>query len=121
MLMVWGLGRPAVWLDEAASAIAVQRSWSQLWLMRKGTDAPLVPFYVVLKAQKSVVLQILPGAGAHLEVLLRWPSAVAIVVAAWVLVSWLTTSRHCSQSSAASSVSSDPCSAPALWPQAWQP
>jgi hypothetical protein len=89
LMMFWGLGRPALWLDEAASTVATQRSWPNLWLLRQGTDAPLVPYYALLKAQKAIAVQIFPATASHLELLVRWPSAAAIVVAVWVLVTWL--------------------------------
>jgi mannosyltransferase len=91
LIMFWGLSRSALWLDESASAVATQRSWPHLWRLLQGTDAPLVPYYILLKAQKDAALLLFPGAGSHLEALLRWPSAVAIAVACWVLVSWLRT------------------------------
>jgi len=89
LMMLWGLGRPALWLDESASAVATARSWSHLWLLLQGTDAPLVPYYLLLKAQKTLAVQLFPAAGPNQELLLRWPSAVAIAIALWVLVSWL--------------------------------
>ncbi len=89
VMMLWGLGRPAFWMDEAASQVATQRSWSHVWLMLQGTDAPLVPYYLLLKAQKAVAMHFWPAVAAHPEALLRWPSALAVAVAAWVLASWL--------------------------------
>jgi hypothetical protein len=39
-MMVWGLGRPALWLDEATSVVATQRTWPNLFLLLRGPDAP---------------------------------------------------------------------------------
>lgn len=39
----------APWADESATLMAIRRSWSQLWVMYQGVDAPLVPYYSVLK------------------------------------------------------------------------
>jgi mannosyltransferase len=85
----WNLNRPALWLDEAASAVATQRSWSDLWRLWGGTDAPLMPYYLVLKALSTASDFLVPSTAAHPEVLLRWPSALAVAAAAGLLVSWL--------------------------------
>lgn len=50
--LVAGLFRidvPAPWADEAATVLAVQRSWSGLWALAGGQDAPLLFFYSVAK------------------------------------------------------------------------
>ena len=75
-LLVWGLGRPALWLDESASVVATQRSWPDLWVMLGGSDAPLVPYYALLKVSTSAVTLVAPSAVASPEVLFRWPSVV---------------------------------------------
>ncbi len=93
MMMVWGLGRPALWLDESASVIATQRTWAGLWLLLSGTDAPLVPYYALLKVASSAVTFIAPGSAASPEVLFRWPSVAATVLAVWALTLWLA--RRC--------------------------
>jgi len=89
MLAGWALGRPALWLDEAASAVAVERSWPQLWQLWGGTDAPLVPYYVLLKALTGAAVMLAPGLSEHPEVLLRGPSALAAAGSVAILVSWL--------------------------------
>lgn len=43
------IGRPAPWIDEAATLLAVRRPWSGLFALVQGADAPLVPYYAVLK------------------------------------------------------------------------
>ena len=88
-LLAWHLDRPALWLDESASAVATQRSWPHLWLLLRGDDAPLVPFYALLKALTSATTTMFPAAAQHPELLLRWPSALAAVLAAWLLTVWL--------------------------------
>ena len=93
MMMVWGLGGPALWLDESASVIATQRTWAGLWLLLSGTDAPLVPYYALLKVASSAVTFIAPGSAASPEVLFRWPSVAATVLAVWALTLWLA--RRC--------------------------
>ena len=92
-VMTWGLGRPALWLDESASVIATQRTWAGLWAMRSSTDAPLVPYYALLKATSSAVTSIAPGSAGSPEVLFRWPSVAVTVLAVWALTLWLA--RRC--------------------------
>jgi mannosyltransferase len=104
LIMFWGLGRPALWLDESASAVATTRTWPNLWLLLQGTDSPLVPYYALLKLQRDLAVQFFPAAGSHLEVLLRWPSAIAIAVACWVLVSWLRSAASASVASCCAAV-----------------
>ncbi len=86
---VWNLNRPALWLDEAATAVATERSWTDLWRLWGGTDAPLMPYYLVLKALIVASEFLVPSAATHPEVLLRWPSALAVAVAAGLFVAWL--------------------------------
>jgi uncharacterized membrane protein len=92
-MMMWGVGRPALWLDESASVIATQRTWAGLWIMLSGTDAPMVPYYALLKAASSAVTSIAPGSAASPEVLFRWPSVAVTVLATWALTLWLV--RRC--------------------------
>jgi hypothetical protein len=92
-MMMWGLGRPALWLDESASVIATQRTWAGLLVMLSSTDAPLVPYYALLKAASSAVTSIAPGSAASPEVLFRWPSVAVTVLATWALTLWLA--RRC--------------------------
>ena len=93
-LLTWGLGRPALWLDESASVVATQRTWADLLILTSSTDAPLVPYYAVLKAASSAVTAVAPGAAVFPEVLFRWPSAAVSVLAVWALTLWLA--RRCS-------------------------
>ena len=92
-MMLWGIERPALWLDESASVVATQRTWGGLWVMLGGTDAPLVPYYALLKVASSAVTVITPSAVLAPEVLFRWPSVVVTVLAVWALTLWL--SRRC--------------------------
>ena len=91
VLMAWGLGRPAFWLDEDASVCATRRSWSHLLELIHGPEAPHVPYYLLLKAYIGVVGPVAgaTGTAGPLEVLYRLPSAAGAVVAGWVLVRWL--------------------------------
>lgn len=89
MMMAWGLGRPALWLDEAASVVATQRTWADLWGLLGGTEAPLVPYYALLKVTSSAVTSVGPALAASPEALVRWPSVAVTVLAAWALTLWL--------------------------------
>jgi mannosyltransferase len=93
IMMMWGLGRPALWLDESASVIATQRSWAGLWVLFGGTDAPLVPYYALLRTASSAVTSIAPDSAASPELLFRWPSVAVTVLGAWALTLWLA--RRC--------------------------
>ena len=89
--MAWRLGGPALWLDESASAVATQRTWPGLWLLLGSTDAPLVPYYALLKVSSSALTAVAPGVAATPEAL-RWPSVAVTVLAVWALTRWLA--RH---------------------------
>jgi mannosyltransferase len=93
IMMMWGLGRPALWLDESASVIATQRSWAGLWVLFGGTDAPLVPYYALLRTASSAVTSTAPDSAASPELLFRWPSVAVTVLGAWALTLWLA--RRC--------------------------
>ena len=92
-LMTWGVGRPALWLDESASVVATQRTWADLWALLGGPDAPLVPYYALLKVTSSAVTAASPAAAASPEALVRWPSVAVTVLAMWALTLWLV--RRC--------------------------
>jgi 4-amino-4-deoxy-L-arabinose transferase-like glycosyltransferase len=49
LTLLWRIDVPYPWTDESATVAAVERSWSGLWTLLGGQDAPLVPFYVVAK------------------------------------------------------------------------
>lgn len=89
-LMAWGLGHVAFWLDEAATDVALQRTWPQLWALTHGADAPLVPYYALLKVFSGAVRHVVPAAASHPEILLRLPSAVVTVLAGWAMIAWLS-------------------------------
>jgi hypothetical protein len=89
-LMAWGLGHVAFWLDEGATAVAMQRTWPHLWVLMHGAEAPLVPYYALLKVFSGVVRHVVPAAASHPEILLRLPSAVLTVIAGWALIAWLS-------------------------------
>ncbi len=89
LLLLWHLGTPALWVDESATAVARRRTWPHLWRLLQGPDAPLVPYYAVLKAVDQAAGSIVPALDRHQAVLLRWPSALAMVVAVTVLTSWV--------------------------------
>ena len=89
ILLVWRLDRPALWLDESATALATQRTWPHLWLLLQGADAPLVPFYALLKVVTDAVVSLAPRAAEHPEWLYRGPSVLAMALAVWALSVWL--------------------------------
>jgi mannosyltransferase len=88
-LMVWDAARPALWLDESASVLATQRSWSNLWQLLNGADAPLVPYYALLKLATSAGTALNPDAVSSPEILFRFPSMAATVLAAGTLTMWM--------------------------------
>lgn len=85
-LLAWGLGRPALWLDESASAVAARRSWTGLWRLVGGDETPMLPYYAMLKL--ATVAQ-----PERTAAWLRLPSLVAAVTAATALAFWLAR-RH---------------------------
>jgi hypothetical protein len=89
-LLGWGLGAAALWRDESATTVAIRRTWPDLWQLLQGSEAPLVPYYAVLKVLTGATAQLVPGSAIHLESFERWPSAAAMVIACWVLVHWAT-------------------------------
>jgi hypothetical protein len=91
-VLLWNLARPALWLDESATAAATKRSWSDLWLLLSGSDAPLVPYYALLKATTAPVIHFWPQVQDHPELLLRTPSVMALTIAVWAMTVWLA--RH---------------------------
>jgi hypothetical protein len=93
LLLTWHLGRPALWLDESASVAATQRTWPNLWRLLDGPDAPLVPYYAVLKWFTEAVTRVAPNAAHHPEALFRAPSLIAMVLASGGLIAWLA--RFC--------------------------
>jgi hypothetical protein len=89
-VLMWGVERPALWLDEAASVVATQRTWADLWQLRGGADAPLLPYYAVLKLLTSGIAGLTPAMAAKPELLFRLPSLVAAAAGVWVMTFWLT-------------------------------
>src|SRR3712207_8163256 len=59
-VLLWGVDRPALWLDESASVVATQRTWADLWVLLRAADAPLVPYYALLKAASSATVLVAP-------------------------------------------------------------
>jgi mannosyltransferase len=89
VFMCWGVGRPALWIDESASVIATQRGWRDLWTLHGGYEAPMVPYYALLKLCASTITFVAPRVIHHPELLYRLPSVVATVIAAGALAWWL--------------------------------
>ena len=87
--MTWGLSRIAFWLDEGATVMATERTWGQLWTLRGGPEAPLLPYYALLKVFCGVARLLAPGLGTDSEVLYRLPSVIVTVLAGVLLISWL--------------------------------
>lgn len=44
-----GISTPAPWQDESATMLVMERNWSQLLPLLTNQDAPLVPYYVLVK------------------------------------------------------------------------
>jgi hypothetical protein len=86
--LLWGVTRPALWMDESVSAVATQRTWPNLWHLLHGAEAPLVPYYVVLKVTRAAE-GLVPGAQTRPELMYRLPSVLAGVAAVWILTVWL--------------------------------
>jgi hypothetical protein len=82
----WGLARPAFWIDESASVAATKRTWPHLFHLLGGPEAPLVPYYAVLKPLSALGADL----GLPLEAVYRWPSVAAIAFAAGFLTAWLS-------------------------------
>ncbi len=93
VMMAWGLARPALWLDEGATMMATQRTWSDVWTLWQGPEAPLVPYYLLLKAFCDAAGQAAPILTSDPELLFRLPSAIMAVFAGWALIAWLN--RFC--------------------------
>ncbi len=49
-----GITRPYTWTDEGVTYITVHRTWGQLVTLWHGSDAPLLPYYLVTKAWLDV-------------------------------------------------------------------
>ncbi len=78
-----GLGRPAPWIDESVTVLAVRRSWPDLGRFILHFDAPLGLYYTMLK----------PWAAFSSSIFwLRIPSAIAAVVTVTLLTAWV--GRH---------------------------
>lgn len=88
-LFLWRIGTPIAWTDEGVTYVTLQRSWSQLLLLWHGSDAPLLPYYVLAKGWTDTLVAFgLPYSIA----LIRSFSAV-LAAAAAVLVHLLV-ARH---------------------------
>lgn len=88
LVLGWGLGASALWLDEGATVIATQRTWSDLWALSGGADAPLLPYYLLLKFFTGAARTLCPALGEHPEVLYRLPSFLVGVLTSWLLAAW---------------------------------
>ena len=88
-IFLWRIGAPMAWTDEGVTYVTLQRSWSHLLLLWQGSDAPLLPYYVLAKAWTDTLVAF--GLPYSIE-LIRSFSAVLAAVAA-VLV-YLLVARH---------------------------
>ncbi|GAB6898994.1 glycosyltransferase family 39 protein [Kineosporia succinea] len=88
VVTAWGLARSALWLDEGATVVATQRTWSDLWTLGEGAETPLLPYYVALKLFAGVARTLAPALEHHPEILFRLPSVIVTVLAAWLLAAW---------------------------------
>ncbi len=75
-----GIGRPAYWADEATTVMLVRWSWSDLLGVIRGPEAPLGPYYLLMKPWT--------GLGGTAEWWVRLPSALAMAGAVAVLAGW---------------------------------
>ena len=89
LLMGWGLGHVALWLDEGASVAATQRSWPDLWTLYDSPEAPHMTYSVLLKGFVGFAAGLVPALSDHPEWLFRIPSVIASAVAGAALVEWL--------------------------------
>lgn len=88
LVLGWGLGASALWLDEGATVLATQRTWSDLWRLDQGAEAPLVPYYALLKLFTGVADVLVPALSGHPELLYRLPSFGVTVLAGGLLAAW---------------------------------
>jgi uncharacterized membrane protein len=88
-MMVWGLDRVALWLDESATVVATQRTWPNLWILRHGPEAPMIPYYAVVKEFAGITRELLPFTASDPQILYRLPSVIVSVLAGWALIAWL--------------------------------
>lgn len=94
---LYRIGDVSPWADEAVTVTVMHRSWSQLFLLWGGADAPLIPYYVIAKLWVSalpwlstlVALRVLSAVAAALTVSFtvalvtrRAGTAVALISAA---------------------------------------
>ncbi|HET9654762.1 MAG TPA: hypothetical protein VFP72_05375 [Kineosporiaceae bacterium] len=85
LVLFLGLGRPAYWLDEATTVVLVRRGWPALVRVILHTDAPLGPYYLLMKPWLAV---------SSAQWWVRLPSALPMAFAAGLVAAWAA--RRCS-------------------------
>lgn len=85
VVLSWRLSGAAFWIDESASVAATRRTWPHLFTLFGGPEAPLMPYYLLLKPLAALGA----GLGLPLEATYRWPSVAAIALAAGFLTAWV--------------------------------
>jgi mannosyltransferase len=86
--------RPAFWYDEAVTVMVARRSWPDLLRLATGQEAPIGPYYLLIKPLVSVSTS---------EWWVRLPSQVAAVVTVYLLV------RHARRISTVGAVATGAC------------
>ncbi len=89
----WRIEVPIAWTDEGVTDVVVRRTWADLLLLRFGGDAPLVPYYLLVKGWLALVAGV-AGPGSEI-VRIRGLSALAAAGSVPLLYGWV--SRHTSQ------------------------
>lgn len=89
----WRIEVPIAWTDEGVTDVVVRRTWADLLLLRFGGDAPLVPYYLLVKGWLALVAGV-AGPGSEI-VRIRGLSALAAAGSVPLLYGWV--SRHTSR------------------------
>lgn len=89
---LYHIDRPGVWTDEGVTLVVIHRTLRQLWHLWPGNDAPMMPYYLLMKGLRTLadVLRLPIGD----VVLVRSVSGLAMAGAAVAL--YLLVRRHSS-------------------------
>lgn len=80
VMLGWGLGTPAFGMDEATSVVLARWTWPNLVAVSTGQDAPLGPYYLLLRGWLLV---------SSTEWWVRLPSMVPMALAVALLGGWV--------------------------------
>lgn len=86
----WHIEVPYPWNDEGATRTALMRSWDQLWVLAHGPDAPMLPYYLLVKAWTTALQTLWPA----LPTLVAMRLLSAIAAAGCVLALAVLVARH---------------------------